>query len=245
MTKQSSSLFDLLLLLCRYNDHHFHYGYVLYASAILGKKNPKFVSQYGSYVDSLFYDVAHNSSAISKHGDKGEVLFPFARHKSWFDGHSYATGLFEFANGKSQESSSEAVNCYYGAYLWSKVRWGGEASGSKSVDFARLLLATEMTGAKTYWHMAPPDDGNASGGLGKTVNSTTSADSEFTVDASSGTWKPPVPYNSIFQKNYMVCHDEKLLHLLHCPDFLHTFKSSFSYFLYNVLNIQPRLVTWE
>jgi len=31
----------------RYNDHHFHYGYVLYASAVLGKLKPSFVTKYG------------------------------------------------------------------------------------------------------------------------------------------------------------------------------------------------------
>ena len=108
-----------------------------------------------------------------------------ARHKSWFDGHSFASGLFPFANGKSQESSSEATNCYFGAYLWSKVRWAGSSDGDKIVDYAKLLLATEITGAKTYWHMTPTS-------IGKTAASPT--DSNLL----------PVPYNTIFQQNYMV-----------------------------------------
>ncbi len=168
----------------RYNDHHFHYGYVLYAAAILGRAKPKFISQYGSYVDSLFYDVAHNSSAVIHPGSKGEIFFPLARHKSWFDGHSFASGLFPFADGKSQESSSEATNCYFGAYLWSKVRWAGSPEGDKIVDYARLLLATEITGAKTYWHMTP-----------RSIDP---------FSASSGSSLLPVPYNTLFQQNYMV-----------------------------------------
>ena len=59
------------------------------------------------------------------------------------------------------------------------------------VDFTRLLLATEMTGAKTYWHMAPPDR-SVSG------NSTTS------LSARSGTSAIPMAYNSAFRENYMV-----------------------------------------
>jgi hypothetical protein len=77
--------------------------------------------------------------------------------KSWFDGHSFASGLFPFADGKSQESSSEAVNCYYGAYLWTTVRWDGPGSQEK-INFAKLLLAMEIRGAKTYWHMLPQHD---------------------------------------------------------------------------------------
>ena len=165
-------------------DHHFHYGYVLYAAAILGRANPKFITQYGSYVDSLFYDVAHNSSSVMNLGSKSEIFFPLARHKSWFDGHSFASGLFPFANGKSQESSSEAINCYFSAYLWSKVRWAGSTEGDRIVDYARLLLATEITGAKTYWHMTPS--------------------SMSPSKATAGSNLVPVPYNSVFRQNLMV-----------------------------------------
>ena len=131
----------------RYNDHHFHYGYILYACAVMGSLNTTFISEYGAIVDNILYDVAHSSDTS---------LFPLARHKSWYDGHSFASGLFKFADGKSQESSSEAVNCYYGAYLWSTVRHGNNES-RMSIDFARLLLATEMRGAQTYWHMTPKE----------------------------------------------------------------------------------------
>ena len=34
-----------------YNDHHFHYGYILYASAIMGKINSTFVQEYGIHVE--------------------------------------------------------------------------------------------------------------------------------------------------------------------------------------------------
>lgn len=156
---------------------------------MLGRRSPHFISQYGSYIDAIFYDVAHNSNAIIKNDKKDDSFFPFARHKAWFDGHSYASGLFPFADGKSQESSSEATNCYYGAYLWSKVRWGGSTDGSKLVNFARLLLATELTGAKTYWHMVPQlESGVQSAGSRRLLNS----------------WQPPHAYNSMFEQNYMV-----------------------------------------
>jgi|AntRauTorckE5430_2_1112549.scaffolds.fasta_scaffold00306_4 endo-1,3(4)-beta-glucanase len=138
-----------------YNDHLFHYGYVLYASAILGRLNSTFVDEYGTHVDSILYDVAHGGNSNSD--DRGEAFFPFTRHKSWFDGHSFASGLFPFADGKSQESTSEAVNCYYGAYLWSSIRWN-ISGGQDRINFAKLLLAMEIRGAKTYWHMLPKVD---------------------------------------------------------------------------------------
>jgi len=169
----------------RYNDHHFHYGYLLYASAILGKLNSTFVLQHGDRVDALMHDVAYNAKI------KDGSFFPLARHMSWFDGHSFASGLFPFSNGKSQESSSEAVNCYYGAYLWSLVRSGSayqpNGDTSPSTDFARLLLAMEVRGAKTYWHMMPPLASSPG-----TQNSTIDAHPELTV------------YSPNFAKNFMV-----------------------------------------
>jgi len=136
-----------------YNDHHFHYGYLLYASAIMAKIDPMFVSNYGSHVDAIFYDVLHSPEYQSD-----MQFFPLVRHKSWFDGHSFASGLFPFSDGKSQESSSEAVNCYYGAYLWSLMRGGLDSV--RQTNFAKLMLAMEIRGAKTYWHMEPSSESN-------------------------------------------------------------------------------------
>lgn len=144
----------------RYNDHLFHYGYVLYASAVLGQLNSTFVDEYGPAVDALLYDVSYHANADTSTSEKGGdgYFFPLARHKSWYDSHSFASGLFPFADGKSLESSGESVNCYYGSYLWSSVRWKSDSKNRGRVDFARLLLAMEIRGVKTYWHMITPDE---------------------------------------------------------------------------------------
>jgi endo-1,3(4)-beta-glucanase len=49
-----------------------------------------------------------------------------------------------------QESSSEAVNAYYGVYLLGVARGDGALA-----DWGRLLLAVELRGAKKYWHIKP------------------------------------------------------------------------------------------
>jgi endo-1,3(4)-beta-glucanase len=125
----------------------------LYASAVLGKIDPSFIERFGPHVDAILHDVAHTTNGDSTIASSDSTFFPMTRHKSWFDGHSYATGMFPFGNGKSQESSSEAVNCYYGTYLWSLVRH--RKAPSDLTDFSRLLLAMEIRGARTYWHMLP------------------------------------------------------------------------------------------
>ena len=45
--------------------------------------------------------------------DPTDPDFPFARHKDFFDGHSWASGLYPQANGKGQESSSEVRYTLY------------------------------------------------------------------------------------------------------------------------------------
>ncbi|RHY26521.1 hypothetical protein DYB32_007534 [Aphanomyces invadans] len=75
-------------------------------------------------------------------------LFPTARHKDWFVGHSYASGLFPQANGKSQESSSEAVNAYYALALFTSLD-----SDPAYFEYARLLLAMEVRATQLYWHI--------------------------------------------------------------------------------------------
>ena len=47
----------------------------------------------------------------------GPEAFPKARHEDFYAGHSWASGIFFMGQGKAQESSSEAANAYYGAYL--------------------------------------------------------------------------------------------------------------------------------
>lgn len=145
----------------------------------MAKINSTFIDDFGPHVDALFHDVAHYVNGDSQAVGPSSLFFPMARHKSWFDGHSWATGMFPFANGKSQESSSEAVNCYYGVSLWALVRHGGVSGVSELVDFTRLLLAMEIRSTKTYWHMVPPD---------LTTNRTVTTE----------------PYNADFRENYMV-----------------------------------------
>ena len=191
----------------RYNDHHFHYGYdnlwlfrvasdrglpqtdivppihryLLYASAVLGSLNSSFVHEYGSAVDNLLYDIACAGNGDSMTGEG--AFFPLARYKSWYDGHSFASGLFQQGNGKSQESSSEAINGYNGGYLWCMVKnMVTETDVSADFrDYLRLLLATEIRGAKSYWQMVPPQSPNS--GI---------------ADAT------PERYVASFRKNYMV-----------------------------------------
>ena len=46
-----------------YNDHHYHYGYIIQAAALVStidEGGEEFTNRFGAMVDSLFYDVCSN-----------------------------------------------------------------------------------------------------------------------------------------------------------------------------------------
>lgn len=123
-----------------YNDHHFHYGYWIYAAAAMAKDNPAWVNQWGDEVMHLIRDIAEPSGADPHYG--------YMRNKDWFVGHSWAAGLFEFGDSRNQESTSEAVNAWYGVYLY------GLAIGDDRLrDLGRMMLATELRSTWKYWQI--------------------------------------------------------------------------------------------
>jgi endo-1,3(4)-beta-glucanase len=123
-----------------YNDHHFHYGYFVYAAAVLAKGDAAWAARWAPAVTHLIRDIANPSDA--------DELYPPMRHKDWFVGHAWAGGLFPSASGRNQESTSEAVNAWYAIALF------GEAIGDARLALlGRTLLATEVRAAQTYWQV--------------------------------------------------------------------------------------------
>lgn len=97
-----------------YNDHHYHYGYFIYAAALLGHIDPAWLTPTNvEYVNCLVRDVANPSSH--------DPYFPVFRSFDWFVGHSWSKGLFSSADGKDEESSSEDYNFSYALKLWGTV----------------------------------------------------------------------------------------------------------------------------
>lgn len=100
-----------------YNDHHFHYGYHIYAIAIIIKvdneRNGGFVDKVKSWVELLIMDICNLNSNNSD--------FPFIRNFDFYAGHSWAKGLYASADGKDEESSSEDINCYFGIKMYADV----------------------------------------------------------------------------------------------------------------------------
>ena len=128
----------------------------------------KFDSDWGrNYFEpvlSLIRDVANPSST--------DKYFPKFRHKDWYLGSSWASGIGlinggPYPNGRNQESSSEAIAAYEAMALYGDTMhtvWGSGASSTSSDnayaatsaslrELSRLLLATEIRSADRYWHV--------------------------------------------------------------------------------------------
>ncbi|CAM9191796.1 unnamed protein product, partial [Hapterophycus canaliculatus] len=94
-----------------YNDHHFHYSYVINAAAVLAHLRPSWAtSDNVAWVNTLIRDV--------NDPNKHDPYFPQFRSFDWFSGHSWARGLLFAFDGKDQESTSEDVNFFYAITMW-------------------------------------------------------------------------------------------------------------------------------
>jgi hypothetical protein len=120
-----------------FNDHHFHYGYFLYAASVAAAHDATLAKKIAPVINLLAADLA--TSGPSKH-------FPVRRTFDAYAGHSWASGYSPFADGNNQESSSEAVSAWNGLALWADV------TRNKSLqDEAEWMLSSEAASAKAYW----------------------------------------------------------------------------------------------
>jgi endoglucanase Acf2 len=125
------------------NDRHFHYGYVIQASAMLARYDPSFITQYGPMVEMLIKDVANWERQI---GGTDNNVFPYLRYFDAYEGHSWANGMADGLAGNDQESSSESINLASSIALW------GEVTGNNTLrDLGIYLRTTEIAATEQYW----------------------------------------------------------------------------------------------
>lgn len=139
-----------------YNDHHFHYGYHIHAAAVVAHFDHDWGKKHFEQVLLLVRDFANPS--------KDDKAFPLFRHKDWYQGSSWASGVPRppYLNGKNQESSSEAIAAYESVALFGQVMtkiWGMSHDHEKMaisqdmLKVGQLLTATEIRSAQKYWHI--------------------------------------------------------------------------------------------
>jgi len=119
------------------NDHHFHYGYFLYAAAVVAKDDKALADGWAPVADLLVADIASSDATAD---------FPQYRNFDPYSGHAWASGSSPFADGNNQESSSESVNAWNGLAMWEKIR-----GNQDMYDQAVWMMSTEANSAKLYW----------------------------------------------------------------------------------------------
>lgn len=120
-----------------FNDHHFHYGYFLYAIGVVSGRVDGFADDYRAVVDAIALDIA---------APQESDLFPQRRSFDDYTGHSWASGTSPFDDGNNQESVSEAVNAWAGLLLWARA-----SNNPELIEEATWMLSTETVAAQTYW----------------------------------------------------------------------------------------------
>lgn len=126
-----------------YNDHHFHYSYHVITAAILAIVDREaggntWLTENRQWVETLIRDYANPSEK--------DPYFPVFRSFDWFNGHSWAKGLFESGDGKDQESSSEDVNASYSLKLW-----GLATQNFELMNLADIQLGVLKTSLNLYF----------------------------------------------------------------------------------------------
>jgi endoglucanase Acf2 len=112
----------------------------LRAAGELARRDPAWAAdaKWGSMLKLLIRDIAGT--------DRHDPLFPFLRNFDPYAGHTWASGHARFGDGNNNESSSEAINAWYGLILL------GEATGDKTLrDLGVWLLTTEVAAINDYW----------------------------------------------------------------------------------------------
>jgi len=120
-----------------FDEHLTHYGYFLFTAAVLGRRNPELLEQWGSAVSALAFDIATPVTST-------EV--PALRGLDIYKGHSWALGTGNSEDGNVQKSSTESVSAWNAVALWAQV-----AGLSWLDDLAVWAMSLEAESARRYF----------------------------------------------------------------------------------------------
>lgn len=139
-----------------YNDHHFHFGYFIYASAILAMYDDTFANRYGGMVELLIKDIANTV--------RNDTDFPYMRYFDVYEGHSWSNGMgggqlqdggFVYSDSIDEESSSEAMNAWSAIYLWgmatNKSSYSNYVNSDKNIKLGIWLYTNHYNSLRDYY----------------------------------------------------------------------------------------------
>lgn len=119
-------------------QNSFHYSYFIHTAAVIGYLDRSWLSTHKEWVNLLVRDCANPSAS--------DPFFPVSRSFDWYHGHSWAKGLFDSADGKDEESSSEDAFLAYAVKMW------GHTTGDKAMEGrGNLMLAVLKRSLRNYF----------------------------------------------------------------------------------------------
>jgi len=173
------------------SDHHYVWGYFIYASAVLASYDKTFLNDYGGMVEHLIRDVGNPSRTDS--------MYPFMRAFDPYEGVSWAGGYGDSYDGNNQEATSEALFAYAGEYLW------GVMTGNAAYrDAGMWVYAVETNSVLQYWFNYDQDNwlpNYQHGVAGQLYGSKNYYGTYFAADANNIygiQWLPTAPYMTYF-----------------------------------------------
>lgn len=87
-----------------------------------------------------------------------DPYFPVSRMFDWYHGHSFAHGLFESADGRDEESSSEDVMSAYAIKMWGTVSGNADMAARGNLQLAVLARALNLYYLYTADNTVQPAD---------------------------------------------------------------------------------------
>ncbi|MFF2480539.1 discoidin domain-containing protein [Paenibacillus sp. NPDC058071] len=119
-------------------DHHFTYGYYVFASAVLATFDDSFRTEYGELIEHLIRDYANPS--------RNDPMYPFFRSFDPYQGYSWAGGYADNDSGNNQEAAGESLFGWVGQYMWSLL-----TGDTAFRDAAIYGFTTELKAVEQYW----------------------------------------------------------------------------------------------
>ena len=119
-------------------DHHFTYGYFMFAATVLATYDEEFYNDYKGMIEMMIRDYANPSDTDSE----------YCRFRAYdlYEGHSWAGGYADNDSGNNQESASESLFSWVSMYLW-----GVLTDNDTYRDAGVFGFTNEMEAVEQYW----------------------------------------------------------------------------------------------
>ena len=119
-------------------DHHFTYGYFMFAATVLATYDQEFYNDYKGMIEMMIRDYANPSDNDSD----------YCRFRAYdvYEGHSWAGGYADNDSGNNQESASESLFSWVSMYLW-----GVLTENDTYRDAGVFGFTNEMEAVEQYW----------------------------------------------------------------------------------------------